>query len=71
MTTFTSEVPADQIRVEAIGPGPGWSVIQRGRPIERFDSFDIAMTAAAVIFRERRADGMHILVMPAPNAFAL
>jgi hypothetical protein len=71
MTTFTSEVPADQIRLEAIGPGPGWQIIQRDRPIERFDSFDIALTAAAVIFRERRAEGVHILVRPAASPFAL
>lgn len=68
---MADECPPDQIRVEVIGPGPHWQVVQRNRPVERFDSFDIALTAAAVIFRERRAERLHILVLPAASPFAL
>jgi ribosomal protein L16 Arg81 hydroxylase len=60
-------IPAGQILVQQVGDT--WQVAQPDKMLERFKTLDEALTRALAVFRERKLEQPHILVVPPESPF--
>lgn len=60
-----SEGAEDEIRVSQLGGQ--WQVLQHNRPAEWFNTLDPAVARAVAIFRERRLERPHVLIVPSDD----